>query len=271
MKTLNNQTLFYDADCPLCQVYTSGFVKLGMLDNKGRKEYGKMSSNEKLVVDTNRAVNEIALLDRNTDTVIYGVDSLLKIMEFRYPLIGKIGRTKPVNFLLKRLYAFISFNRKVVIPSKTNPKSSQECKPTFNYTYRFLYLVLGILIASSALANSLNILNWTSNHTLGLALIIVTGQLIFQAIFTYQLGKETTLNYLGNLMTIALLGCLLFIPIIMLNHFISIDYYVNLSYFLMIGLILFFEHRRRVNMLNLPQYLPYLWVGYLALLITIFL
>ncbi len=32
MKTLENQTLLYDEDCPLCQAYTSAFVKTGILD-----------------------------------------------------------------------------------------------------------------------------------------------------------------------------------------------------------------------------------------------
>lgn len=36
MKTLQNQTLLYDEDCPLCQVYTTGFIKAKMLDENGR-------------------------------------------------------------------------------------------------------------------------------------------------------------------------------------------------------------------------------------------
>jgi hypothetical protein len=35
MKTLTNQTLLYDEDYPLCRVYTSGFIKAGMLGQNG--------------------------------------------------------------------------------------------------------------------------------------------------------------------------------------------------------------------------------------------
>ena len=44
MKTLENQTLLYDEDCPLCSVYTTGFIKNGMLDVNGRKLDVKIAS-----------------------------------------------------------------------------------------------------------------------------------------------------------------------------------------------------------------------------------
>ena len=36
MKTLENQTLLFDEDCPLCRIYTSRFIKAGMLDENGK-------------------------------------------------------------------------------------------------------------------------------------------------------------------------------------------------------------------------------------------
>ncbi len=35
MKTLHNHVIFYDADCPMCNLYTNAFVKTGMLDSNG--------------------------------------------------------------------------------------------------------------------------------------------------------------------------------------------------------------------------------------------
>jgi predicted DCC family thiol-disulfide oxidoreductase YuxK len=37
MKTLENHTLFYDKDCPMCNIYTARFIKTKMLDANGRK------------------------------------------------------------------------------------------------------------------------------------------------------------------------------------------------------------------------------------------
>ena len=131
MKTLEQQTLLYDKDCPLCQVYTSGFIKTGMLDKNGRKPFSTISTEEQTYIDINRASNEIALVDTKNKTVIYGIDSLLKVLGYRFPIIEKIGHTKPVKFLLKKLYSFISYNRKVIIPSPENKSKALQCFTKF--------------------------------------------------------------------------------------------------------------------------------------------
>ncbi|MGO4771061.1 hypothetical protein ACEN2I_05320 [Flavobacterium sp. W22_SRS_FK3] len=115
MKTLENQTLLYDEDCPLCSLYTTGFVKSGMLDENGRKSYCQLSAEEQRFVDLQRAPNEIALIDNTTKTVIYGIDSLIKVVGFSFPIIEKIAIIKPFHFILKKMYSFISYNRKVII------------------------------------------------------------------------------------------------------------------------------------------------------------
>ena len=104
MKTLKNQTLLYDADCPLCQVYTQGFIKSKMLDINGRIPFGRIWETEQQYVDLSRASNEIALMDTKNKTVIYGVDSLLKILGNSFPWIENIGKTQPLHFFLKKLY-----------------------------------------------------------------------------------------------------------------------------------------------------------------------
>jgi len=63
MKTLQNQTLLYDKDCPLCNAYTSGFIKAKLLDQNGRKAYCDINSKDYDFVDLKRAANEIALIN----------------------------------------------------------------------------------------------------------------------------------------------------------------------------------------------------------------
>lgn len=104
MKKLHHQTLLYDEDCPLCNAYTAGFIKAGMLDKAGRKPYSHINEGDAFV-DANRARNEIALVDYQNGTVTYGVDSLLKVIGHSFPLIEKAGRAKPVHWLLKKLYS----------------------------------------------------------------------------------------------------------------------------------------------------------------------
>src|SRR4051812_48603829 len=131
MKTLANQTLLYDEDCPLCRAYTSGFIATGMLDENGRKPYAYLTEEERTYVDAHRACNEIALVDNDNKTVTYGIDSLLKVLGNSFPLIAKVGYLRPINYFLKKLYSFISYNRKVILPGKANADGTQ-CIPDFN-------------------------------------------------------------------------------------------------------------------------------------------
>lgn len=140
MKTLENQTLLYDEDCPLCSLYTTGFVKSGMLDENGRKSYCQLSDEEQSFVDLKRAPNEIALINNKTKTVTYGIDSLIKVVGFSFPLIEKIATVKPIHFVLKKMYSFVSYNRKVIIPGIVKEENKLECTPDFNYNTDFFLL-----------------------------------------------------------------------------------------------------------------------------------
>ena len=120
MKTLKNQTLLYDEDCPLCSLYTTGFIKANMLDENGKKAFVNLTEAEQEIIDLDRAKNEIALVNTLDKTVLYGMDSLLRILGHSFPWIEKLGHFKPVNYFLRKLYKLISYNRKVIIPSKPN-------------------------------------------------------------------------------------------------------------------------------------------------------
>ena len=60
MKTLANHTLLYDEDCPMCNIYTAGFIKTKMLDSAGRKPLIAINESEEIYIDIERAKNEIA-------------------------------------------------------------------------------------------------------------------------------------------------------------------------------------------------------------------
>jgi hypothetical protein len=258
-RTLENQTLLYDADCPLCRVYTKGFIDVGMLDGNGKKPYCQLSDDEQFFVDVKRASNEIALVDNVNKTVIYGIDSLLKVIGFSFPWMEKVGNWKPVKYFLKKLYSFISYNRKVIIPSRKNKEIKLQCVPDFNYKYRFIYIGFAWLISSFLDFNYLKSLHLEySNFSLIAFGIFI--QMPFQGLFLFNLKKEIILNYIGNLMTISLFGSLVLIPILILNQFLDVNYYFHLIYFGITFLILVYEHYRRLNVLELPKYIIITWV-----------
>ncbi|MCJ8155315.1 DUF393 domain-containing protein [Chryseobacterium sp. SSA4.19] len=117
MKTLENHTLIYDNKCPMCNIYSKGFIKSGMLDKNGREAFTKLSFRNKNLIDFNRAKNEIALIDHKKNKVVYGLDSLLLIIGNSFPLLAKIIRIQPLYWFFKKLYSFVSYNRKQMAPS----------------------------------------------------------------------------------------------------------------------------------------------------------
>lgn len=43
MKPLQNHTLIYDNECPMCNIYSKGFIIYGMLDEDGREAFAELS------------------------------------------------------------------------------------------------------------------------------------------------------------------------------------------------------------------------------------
>ncbi|GGB76631.1 hypothetical protein GCM10007424_15800 [Flavobacterium suaedae] len=270
MKTLANQTLLYDEDCPLCQAYTDAFVKTGMLDEKGRKPYADLNENELTFVNKENAVNEIALIDRENNTVTYGVDSLLKVIGYSFPTISKIGNIKPVKYLLKKLYSLVSYNRKVIVPGKSN-NSELQCTPSFNYRYRFIYMLFATMVTAVTLFYYSTLLPIVPKGNFSREVILAVGQMAFQAIFLIKHDNKTILNYLGNVITVSLIGSLILLPVLLINSFMILPEVINLVWFGITVLIMFTEHYRRVKVLQLPGYLCFTWVAYRLLALPLIL
>jgi len=271
MKTLKNQTLLYDQDCPLCNAYTAGFIKAKMLDENGKKPFSELSPIEYNYIDFNRATNEIALVDHNNKTVIYGIDSLLKVIGFSFPWISKIGHLSFIKYFLQKLYSFISYNRKVIIPSRMKRAEQLHCVPDYNYKYRILYILIAALITVLTLYNYSNHITVLPKSSITREFLLTFGQLIFQSVILLKLDQETILNYIGNLMTVSLMGSLILAPILLLNTVVTIPENGLLFLFGITVLILFIEHYRRVKILELPTYLSYTWALYRSLVLLIIL
>lgn len=271
MKTLENQTLLYDEDCPLCSLYTTGFVKSGMLDENGRKSYCQLSDEEQSYVDLKRAPNEIALVNNVTKTVTYGIDSLIKVVGFSFPLIERIATIKPVNFILKKMYSFVSYNRKVIIPGNIKKENKLQCTPDFNHKYRFLFIGFALTITTFILFGFSNLITSLPKTNILREVILAFGQLVFQSLFLLKLDQKTIINYAGNVMTVSLMGSLLLVPILILNQFINLPHLIVLGWFGITVCIMFAEHFRRIKILKLPLYLSYTWVIYRVIALLLIL
>ncbi len=262
MNTLNNHTLLYDTECPLCNFYTNGFIKTEMLDRNGRKPFENLTKKELKFIDVKRATNEIALVDTKNENVIYGIDSLLKVIGNSFPVVEKIGKTSFVYFGLKKLYSFVSYNRKVIIPSEKKEVNVLECNPSFNIKYRFLFIFFSVLVTAYTLFNFSSLITSMPIANFKIELMIAAGQIAFQGMFLVQKGIKRSINYIGNLMTVSLIGCIGLFQILLLNAIIGLPQLFILCSFGGVVLLMFFEHKRRVKLLALPSYLSYTWVAY---------
>lgn len=271
MKTLNHQTLLYDKDCPLCNAYTSGFIKAKLLDSNGRKAYCDLNSANYSFVDLKRATNEIALIDTKNKTVVYGIDSMLKVLGNAFPLLEHVGNLKPIKFGLKKLYSFISYNRKVIIPSKEDKSPTLQCVPDFNYKYRTIYILFATLVTSIVLFKFSKTIGIIPESSFLRACLMVLGQIGFQVLFISKVTRQKRVTYIGNLMTISLMGSLILIPALIINRLVNLNEMALLAWFgLTFGLMLY-EHIRRIKLLEFPSYLSATWVLYRMLILIIIL
>ncbi|MGG5208160.1 DCC1-like thiol-disulfide oxidoreductase family protein [Chryseobacterium sp. MIQD13] len=250
MKTLKNHTLIYDNECPMCNIYSKGFTKCGMLDENGREAFTEISQTSKSIIDFNRAKNEIALIDHNKNEVVYGLESLLLIIGNSFPLLEKTARIKPLYWFFKRLYSFVSYNRKQIIPSAKD-HTEQACIPDFNLKYRMAYLTFGVIFSAYVLSMFSGKLGFHLDHNFTREFAVCIGQILWQTLFLKTYLKDKVWDYLGNMMTVSLLGTLLLIPAL-LTDFNSVFYII---YFGIVVFIMFLEHLRRCKILKL-NYLP---------------
>lgn len=214
------KTLIYDNECPLCAAYTGAFVKTSLLEKEGRKNFNEISETTLETLDKNRCHNEIPLVDSETGKTWYGIDALLEILGTKMPLVKKVGQLSLVNWLLKKLYKLVSYNRKVIVAAEAK---GYDCSPDFNTRYRVLFLLIGLTLNSWMFAVYFPVFNKSFFSNAGfiemqLAHFSFVAVNIGIAIF---LGKQKGLEFLGQVNMIALLAMLFLLPLTLVESNIS--------------------------------------------------
>lgn len=269
MKTLNNHVILFDNECPMCYTYTKAFVKSGMLAQDGREAYQEMPQNICPLVDWQRATDEIALVNTETGEVTYGIQSLFKIIAHAMPFFSPLFIFSPFVYLMQKIYAFISYNRRVIIPAAVKENTLQ---PTFKLHYRITYLLLTWALTAYILTDYAHLL--TDFVPLGSKYreyLICGGQLFFQGAIIVFYRKEKLWDYLGNMMTISFAGSMLLLPILVLSKYLDIQPIFFVLYFLMVAGLMFLEHLRRSKLLKLGWLLSITWALYRLIVLGLIL
>jgi hypothetical protein len=280
MKPLKNHIILYDSECPMCDLYSRGFIASGMLDGDGRAAYQEALSGKGPsrvggggvcpLVDRQRAVNEIALVDTTTGAVSYGIDSLFKVIGYSFPFFRPLFRWRPFTWLMRKLYSFISYNRKVIIPAPVSDNASLQ--PSFSLRYRLAWLLFAAFLSGFILTRYARLLT-------GVVLpggayreyLICAGQIVFQGLMVVLISRNrrTFWDYLGNMMTISLAGSLLLLPALAAQSILTPT--LAALYFLFVAACMLLEHIRRTRLLHLGWGLSASWVGYRMVLLLLIL
>lgn len=100
---------------------------------------------------------------------------------------------------------------------------------------------------------------------------MVIGMLFFQYPFIYNKSYNQKLDYYFNMLLVSLIGSVLLFPLLVMNFYSGYNDTFNLLYFLIVVLIMFFNHKRRVTVLGLPMIMSYTWVLYRAVILIFIL
>ncbi|NEU10152.1 DUF393 domain-containing protein [Flavihumibacter sp. R14] len=271
MKTLKNHLILFDAECPMCRMYTHAFVEIGMLDNNGRTAYQEIPAQACPMLDRQRAVNEIALVNQETGEVTYGVESLFKVFAASFPFLKPLFLFSPFVWLMSKIYAFIAFNRRVIIPAPIETNSF-ELQPTFRLDYRIAYLFVTWIITAfilSAYAALMNGLLPAGNAYR--EYLICGGQIFFQGAIISIIHKDKGWDYLGNMMTISFGVALLLLPVLLLAQWLNLHPIFYAVWFMGVAGLMLLEHIRRSRLLELGWILTSSWVLYRILVLLFIL
>lgn len=263
MKTLPNHTLIYDAECPLCNAYTTQFIKQGLLDKNGRTAFTQFDFNGNNQIDKTLACNKIALVNTTTNEVIYGIDSLLKVIGFSFPIIAKIGKQPVVYWLLNQLYNFISYNRKMIAPG-SNPQNS-NCNPDKNLISRLAFILFCGLVVHVTVTWFFQtfLFSYLNTQTQFPDFVLYVSQFPIQALVFYGLKQKNFYDYAGQIAAVSLFGALLLgglgVGLLLIQKLgINTSLLAPVSYG-MVYMFMFLLHWERVKLYQLSAWLCVSW------------
>lgn len=269
METLQNYKLLIDADYPMCRLYGNTFEAKGLIEKGTCSPYQTIDLPIANLVDMNRAKNEIAFVNTLNSKVVYGLDAFKVILTNAYPVLKPFSNLKPLDWIGRKVYRFISTNRKVIVPERTSFDAEvNNCNPALNVKYRLIYILFIALFSSLVIYNysgSINqMMGWESS--IYRELMMCFGQIGWQSLFLHKILKNKRLDYLGNMMTVSLIGTILLLPMLFFNT----SPLVHLGYFMMVVFVMLLEHLRRCKILEIGIIPTISWVSYrLAFLLLI--
>ncbi|MEM1136262.1 MAG: hypothetical protein AAGI07_10525 [Bacteroidota bacterium] len=252
----------------MCKLYGTGFTKLKLVDEHTVSPYQKMPENDCAYIDMQRAKNEIALYDTNSKETVYGIDAMIAIISQQNKAFKKL--LKLLRPILLIIYKFISYNRKVIYPAKMKD-NERDCTPDFHLTYRWVYILTVALFTGWVLHEYIGqiYLAFGLTNSWQQEVMVCFGQILWQSLAIYFLNRKHTIEYLGNMSTVSLLGSLLLLPPLLIQLYSGVHVLYLLICFMVVVSLMLLEHIRRCKLKNFPAALSVSWVLYRTFVLVI--
>ncbi|MEZ0539753.1 hypothetical protein [Fibrella arboris] len=239
-----NKVLIYDTDCPLCRVYTKGLVAAGALPNEALRSNTDITDSQLISqLDPVRSKHEIPLLDLETGETQYGVDAILTLLGTSWPRFSRFVRETVLFDVARKCYAFISYNRRIIVPAPPQRWHLMDLTPDFNATYRVIFLVLlyaALLVSHLAAVGHIN---WLAVGIMAVQFGAASGYIVRHST---QTALANSLDYAGHLGMSILIGGVIK----------SVGMALGLPALLMLGTaVMIWQHGIRLRVMNLPDYL----------------
>jgi hypothetical protein len=260
MKSPSNKAIIYDDQCPACKLYTSGFVKWGLLETHNRISFKQIVASEKVSqLDLQRSRHQIPLIDLRGGETLYGLDALVYILSQKIPFLNTLLSIKPVYTFFSGFYNIISYNRRIIIPAHT-PALGFDCAPDFSLRYRIYFIVLAFSIASMITYTfGVSISYFTGSGISGMGMLCIAGtgwvvQIILTLCVPLAFMPQQRIDYIAHLGVIMGIGVLILLPGICLSAITNYQYpLIPVLSVLISSLTMLWQHISRANHLQLSQ------------------
>lgn len=221
------------------------------------KAYKDLPSELNAKVDLVRFKNEMALIDLDGHSTLYGADGVAYIFSSRYKLAEWLLKIKPLFILFRFLYRLQAYNRYIIAAPKS--KFGCDCFPDKHPFYRKAYI--GIAFSISILLTMLFGVSLTSffdhlsrgDAAVQMLLMAGTGWTLQLALASLFL-QEKKLDYAGHLGSIMVAGLLILVPWMVFKWITGIE----IMFFPMLSvaassLTMLYLHIHRVKYLQISQ------------------
>lgn len=189
--------IIYDESCPMCRLYTKGMVAADASGCLTRLSSSQLTQETINRVDRQRARHEIPLVDLDGGETLYGVDTWIYAFGKQNRHLKKLLSLDWIKSCLQLLYAFISYNRRIIITSAPGRWNLLDLQPDFRLGYRLAFII-AIFGLVSLLAAVVHFPVWPPAF-----LLLLVSQVFISCIYIAKCHNDnfhqTMLDYTGHL------------------------------------------------------------------------